>query len=115
MQSLYRDPFLAPNLQPSALNSHVSTYKPYRTNFRRLSLAASAPNVLQQTITLAQSVQGIVALAHGPYETAQGVDLVLAGVSAVLVDLADGNLDRGVVLGLDDAVGGAALAWDVAV
>lgn len=80
-----------------------------------LSLAACAPDVLQQTITLRQSVQGIVALAHGPYESAQGVDLVLARVSAVLINLADGDLDRCVVLGLDDAVGGAALAGDVTV
>jgi hypothetical protein len=84
-------------------------------NPRRLSLAATAPYILQQTITLRQSVQGIIALAHCSYEAAEGVYLVLAGVSAVLVDLADGDLDGCVVLGLDDAVGGAALAWDVAV
>lgn len=41
--------------------------------------------------------------------------MVLAGISAVLVDLCDGDLHRGVVLGLDDSVGGRALSWDVAV
>jgi len=40
--------------------------------------------------------------------------VVLARVAAVLVDLADADLDAGVVLGLDDTVGRAALAWDVA-
>lgn len=34
--------------------------------------------------------------------------------TAVLVDLGDRNLDGAVVLGLNDAVGGAALARDVA-
>ena len=77
-------------------------------------LSRSAPDVLQESISLCEAVQGIVALAHGADETAKGVDLVLAGGAAVLVNLCDGKLDRGVVLGLDDAVGGRALAWDVA-
>jgi hypothetical protein len=81
----------------------------------RLSLAASAPYVLQQTISLCQSVQGIIALAHRSYETAECVNLAFAGESAVLVNLSYGDLDGGMVLGLDDAVGGAALSWDVAV
>jgi hypothetical protein len=40
--------------------------------------------------------------------------VVLASIAAVLVDFGDGDLDRGVVLGLDDAVGSGALAGDVA-
>jgi hypothetical protein len=40
--------------------------------------------------------------------------LVLAGVTAVLVDLANAELDTGVVFGFDDAVGRAAFAGDVA-
>jgi hypothetical protein len=87
---------------------------PYHKS-NRLSLLASAPDVLQQTITLCQTVEGIVALAHGADETRESVDLVLAGVSAVLIDLSNGDLDGSVVLGLDDAVGCAALAWDEAV
>jgi hypothetical protein len=77
-----------------------------------LSLLLSAPDALQETITLCQSVEGVVALAHRADEAAEGVDLVLAGVSAVLVDLSDGDLDGSVVLGLDDAVRCAALAGD---
>lgn len=81
----------------------------------QLSLAASAPDILQKAITLRQSVQGIVALAHSPYESAQSIDLALACESAVLINLAHGDLDGCVVLGLDNAVGGAALAGDVTV
>jgi len=39
--------------------------------------------------------------------------VVLARVAAVLVDLGDADLHAGVVLGLDDAAGRAALAGDV--
>lgn len=39
--------------------------------------------------------------------------MALACESTVLVNLSDGDLDGCVVLGLDDAVGGAALAGDV--
>lgn len=64
---------------------------------------------------MCQAVDGVVALAHGADETAEGVHVVLAGDgTAVLVNLGDRNLDGTVVLGLDDAVGGAALAGDVA-
>jgi hypothetical protein len=41
--------------------------------------------------------------------------VVLAGVAAVLVDFGDGQLHRGVVFGLDDAVGCRAFAGDVAI
>jgi hypothetical protein len=41
--------------------------------------------------------------------------LALACKSAVLINLADGDLDRGVILGLDDTVGRAAFAGNVAV
>ena len=83
--------------------------------FQFLRLSAGAPHVLDETVALRQAVEGVVALAHGADEAAEGVGLVLAGVPAVLVDLANGELDRGVVLGLDDAVGRRALAGDVAV
>jgi hypothetical protein len=64
---------------------------------------------------LRQAVDGVVALAHRTDEAAEGVDVVLAGDgAAVLVDLGDRNLYGAVVLGLDDAVGSAALARDIA-
>lgn len=78
-------------------------------------MAGGGPDVLEVAVTLGEAVEGVVALAAGTDETAQSVGLVLAGVSAVLINLADGDLDRGVVVGLDDAVGGAALAGHVAV
>lgn len=76
--------------------------------------SARAPDALCEAVPLREAVEAIVALAHGAHEAAQGVDLVLARVPAVLVDLANGKLDRRVVLGLDDAVGRRALAGDVA-
>lgn len=79
-------------------------------------LAGAVPDVLDEAVALCKAVQRIVALAHGPYESAESIDVVLAlDGAAVLVDLGDGNLDRSVVLGLDDAVGGAALTGDVTV
>lgn len=80
-----------------------------------LSRGLAAPDTLQEAISLRQTVQAVVALGPRPHESAEGVDLVLTGVAAVLVNLADADLDAGVVLGFDDAVGGAAFAGDVAV
>jgi len=82
--------------------------------FKGLPLTASRPHVLEVTVALRQPVQRVIALAARAHKTAQGVGLVLAGVAAVLVDLGDGDLDGAVVVGLDDAVGGRALAGDVA-
>lgn len=80
------------------------------------SLSLGGPDALDDAIALHKSVEGVVALAHGTDETAEGVDVVLAlDLAAVLVNLGDRDLDGSVVLGLDDAVGGAALAGDVAV
>jgi hypothetical protein len=76
--------------------------------------ALAAPDALEETVALGQAVDGVVALAHGTDEAAEGVDVVLSGDgAAVLIDLGDGNLDGAMVLGPDDAVGGAALARDV--
>lgn len=80
-----------------------------------LTLAGGSPDVLEVTVTLGQTVEGVVTLAAGTDEAAESEGLVLAGVATVLVNLADGELDGGVVVGLDDAVGGAALAGHVAV
>lgn len=99
-------------------------------------LPARAPHALQEAIPLRQPVHAVVALAHRAHEAAERIDLVLARVAAILVNLGDGDLDgccvcaqldtafscaysirddwRTVVFGLDDAVGGAALAGDVA-
>jgi hypothetical protein len=80
-----------------------------------LSLGASTPHILQQTVPLCQSVQGIIALAHRPNETAQSIDLALACESTVLINLSDGDLNRSVVLGFDDSVGCAAFARNITV
>lgn len=52
-------------------------------------LSARAPNTLKEAISLCQSVHRVVALAHSPYEAAECECVVLAGVAAVLVNLAD--------------------------
>ena len=80
-----------------------------------LALTAGGPDVLEVAVLLGKAVEGVVTLAAGTDETTESVGLVLAGVAAVLVNLANGELDRGVVVGLDDAVGGAALAGHVAI
>ena len=78
-------------------------------------LPRRAPHVLEVSVALGQAVDGVVGLAHGADEAAEGVGLVLASVPAVLVHLCDRDLHAGVVLGLDDAVGRRALARDVTV
>lgn len=79
------------------------------------NLSLGTPDVLQEAIPLCQAIHGIVALAHSAHEAAEGIHLVLArDGTAILVNLCDRNLDRTVVLGLDDAIGGAAFARDVA-
>lgn len=78
-------------------------------------LSGSGPDVLEQTVTLSEAVQRVVALTHGADETTESVVDALASVATGLVDLADRDLDGRVILGLDDAVGGAALARHVAI
>lgn len=78
-------------------------------------LPGRAPDRLEEAVLLCEPVEAVVTLAHGTDETAESVDLVLAGVATVLVNLANAELDRGVVLGLDDASGGRAFAGDVKV
>ncbi|PKX88228.1 uncharacterized protein P174DRAFT_434355 [Aspergillus novofumigatus IBT 16806] len=48
-------------------------------------------------------------------EAAEHIALVITGVATVLINLADGDLDGGVVVGPDDVVSGAALAVDAAI
>lgn len=102
-----REPFAKPRPQ------RTISFPPPRTKPQHLSLGG--PDGLDEAIALGKAVESVIALTHGTDETAEGVDVVLAGDSAaVLVNLGDGDLDGGVVLGLDDAVGGAALARNVA-
>lgn len=96
---------------PESLTSTRKTIPFFLPQARRLS--GSAPDVLEVAVTLSEAVDAVVRLAHGADEAAESVGLGLAGESAVLIDLCDGDLDGTVVLGLDDAVGGAALAGDV--
>lgn len=85
---------------------------PLGEKFEDLSL--STPDILQVSIALRKAVKRVVSLAASAHKSAERIDAVLAGVAAVLVNVADGDLHRGVVIGLDDAVGSAAFAGDVA-
>ncbi|KAF1737510.1 hypothetical protein CRV24_003128 [Beauveria bassiana] len=88
-----------------------STNAPFPKPIPKLS-----DHILDEAVTLSQAVHGVVGLAHGADEAAEGIDVGLArDGAAVLVNLGDGDLDRAVILGLDDAVGSAALAGDVAI
>jgi hypothetical protein len=88
--------------------------KPTPTNLTRLSRSLRTPNPLQKPILLSKTIQRIITLGPGPNKPTQGVNLILARVTTVLVDFADRNLDTGMILGFDDAVRCAAFARDVA-
>ena len=106
------------SVTPSSNISAGLPYQAYSTainNNPQLPRPRRAPHILEVSVTLRKTVQRVITLATRTDEAAQGIGLVLAGVAAVLVDLADGDLHRGVVAGFDNAVGCAALARDVAV
>ena len=52
-----------------------------------------------------QAVEAAVALAHAAHEAAERQRRPLAGVDAVSIDVANVDLNAGLVLGLDQAVG----------
>jgi hypothetical protein len=72
------------------------------------------PHPLQKPIFLRQPIQTVITLRSTPHESAERIHLVLACISAVLVDFADADLYGGVVFSFDDAVRCAAFAGDVA-
>lgn len=77
-------------------------------------LTGVRPDVLQQTVLLSQSVQRVISFTSGSDVTAQGVGGVGTGNgSSLLVDVGNVDLNRGVVLGLDDSVRSRALSWHV--
>jgi len=64
-------------------------------------LPGSGPDILEQTITLSEAVQRVITLTHRTDETAESVVDALTGVASVLVNLSDRDLDRRVILGLN--------------
>lgn len=78
------------------------------------TLTGVRPDVLEQTVSLGESVQRVVSLTTGSDVTAKSVggEVVWNG-TALLVDVDDVKLDGSVVLSLDDSVGGRALSWNV--
>lgn len=68
------------------------------------------------TLLLGETVEGVVTLTELADEAGQGEDGGLAGDHATVgIDVSDGDLDGSVVLSLDDAASGSALAGDVKV
>lgn len=77
-------------------------------------LSGVREDVLEETVLLGKTVDAVVSLTTATDVTAEGVGEVLAdNGAALLVDLGDRDLDRRVVLGLDEAVSGRALARNV--
>lgn len=83
----------------------ASYMRVYLNSVSTTNLPRRRPDGLEEAITLCEPVHAVVGLAHGADEARESVDLVLAGVATVLVDLSDADLNGGVVLGLDDASG----------
>lgn len=81
---------------------------------RPYSLTGVRPDVLQQTILLSQSVQRVVSFTSGSDITGQSVGGVgTLNSSTVFVNVSNVDLNRSMVLSLDDSVGGRTLSWDV--
>jgi len=82
-------------------------------SYGKLSLCR--PDILQQSITLSQSVEAIVALCARPNVSTQRVRDVLSSVSSLVVNFAHVDLNRAVVVRLDDTASRRALSGDVEV
>lgn len=77
-------------------------------------LTGVRPDVLQQAVVLGQSVQRVVSLTSASDVTAQSVGGVgTSNGSSFLIDVGNVDLDRSMVLGLDDSVSGRALSGNV--
>ena len=55
------------------------------------------PHALQKPIPLRQAIKRIIRLPHRSYESTHRVCLILSRIAPVLVDLADAQLDGGVI------------------
>lgn len=77
-------------------------------------LTGVRPNVLQQTIVLSQTVQRIIRFTSGSNVTGQSVGNVLTWDStSFFINLSDVDLNRCVVISLDDSVGSRTFSWNV--
>lgn len=77
---------------------------------------ARAQIKIRTALLLADAVQRVIALALvADRASNRDVGRLARDDLAVLVDIRNRNLDRGVVLGLDETAGGSALAGDVKV
>lgn len=66
-------------------------------------------DTLEVTVSAGETVEGVVGLTEGADETGEGVGLTASGGNSLLVNIRDGDLDGGVVLGGDQTVSGRAV------
>jgi len=72
------------------------------------------PNLLGKTLFSGESVDGVIRFAHSAESAADSEGRVrLQHNAGDGVDIAEVDLDRGLVLRADKSVGGGALSWDV--
>lgn len=79
-----------------------------------LSLTRSAPHILQQPIALSKTINAIIGFPHRANETTKSIGDIFPGIATILIYLADRDLNRSMILCLDDSVCGGALSGDVA-
>ena len=82
--------------------------------FLPLFLTGVSPDVLQQTIVLSQTVQRVIGFTSGSDVTGQSVGNVFTwNGTAFFVNSGNVDLNRGVVISLDDSVGSRTFSWNV--
>lgn len=64
-----------------------------------MACSAAVENPVEDAVELCEAVQRVVGFGHAADFAAERVCVVFAGHAAVLVELGDVDLDRGVVLG----------------
>ncbi|PKX88451.1 uncharacterized protein P174DRAFT_338167, partial [Aspergillus novofumigatus IBT 16806] len=62
-------------------------------------LAAGSSDVAHIAVTLAEVVQGVITLTMSIEEATESIALVVASIATVLINLANGDLDGGMVIG----------------
>lgn len=78
------------------------------------NLAGVREDVLEDTVSLSKSVQGVVSLTAGADVARKDVSgVVTSNGTAILVNVGNVDLNGSMVLGLDDTVSGRALAGNV--
>ena len=81
---------------------------PTKQNFSNSIKVNKKKRSIRTTILGGKAVDGVISLALGTNVAREGVGGERAGVTTVLINITNVELDRGVVLGTDQAVSGRA-------